>query len=94
MNSKLVPLSEELKRNPELKVSDIQLLRDWLKKQPHLPEITDTELALFLHCNYYRSEPAKKNIDAFYSMRSHIPEFFSNRDLDKDEKLKMISKVV
>lgn len=94
MNLKVVPLDEELKRNPELKKSDIQSLRDWLKKQPHLPEISDSELVLFMHSNYFRLEPTKKTIDAFYTMRSHIPEFFGNRVYDKDEKLKKIAKVV
>lgn len=94
MNSKLVSFNEELRRNPELKRSDVQSLQDWLKKQPHLPEITDSEIALFLHSNYYRSEPSKKTIEAFYSIRSHIPEFFGNRVFEEDEKLKKAAKVV
>ncbi|XP_014219023.1 alpha-tocopherol transfer protein-like [Copidosoma floridanum] len=78
--SLFVPYEEELKKNPELKESDVQALRDWCAKQPHLPNITDTELALFLHSNYYRLEPTKSTIDAFYTVRTHVPEFFANRD--------------
>lgn len=77
---KFVPVEEEMKKNPELKNEDIQALRDWCQKQPHLPEITDSELVLFLHSNYYRLEPTKSTIDTFYSVRTHVPEFFSNRD--------------
>lgn len=81
-----VPFDEELKKNPELKESDIKSLREWCEKQPHLPKITDSELALFLHSNYYRMEPTKTTIDTFYTARTHVPEFFSNRDPlgDKD----------
>ncbi|XP_012282781.1 alpha-tocopherol transfer protein-like isoform X1 [Orussus abietinus] len=73
-------LEEEMRKNPELKESDIQALREWCAKQPHLPKISDFELALFLHSNYYRLEPTKNTIDVFYTIRSHVPELFSNRD--------------
>ncbi|XP_063992396.1 alpha-tocopherol transfer protein-like [Diachasmimorpha longicaudata] len=75
-----VPFDELLNREPELKESDIQALRDWCSKQPHLPKISDTDLAVFLHSNYYRIEPTKNTIESYYTMRTHLPEFFSNRD--------------
>lgn len=75
-----VSFEEELKKNPDLKKEDIQMLREWYNKQPHLPKITDSELALFLHSNYYRLEPTKATIDAYYTIRTHVPEFFSDRD--------------
>ena len=91
---KMVPLDEEFRRNPELKEDDLQHLRDWLKKQPHLPRISDSELVIFLHSNYYRLEPTKNTIDAFYTARTHVPEFFSNRDVLNDPALKQITKIV
>lgn len=79
---KFVTYEEELKKNPkELKEDDVQMMREWCKKQSHLPEISDSELALFLHNNYYRLEPTKTTIDTFFTMRTHLPEFFSNREL-------------
>lgn len=78
---KRVTLEEEFKRNPELKKEELQSLRDWYSKQPHLPQnVTDTELVLFLHSNYYRIEPTKTTIENFFTCRTHVPEFFSNRD--------------
>lgn len=74
------PFEEELKKNPELKVSDVEALRKWSEQQPHLPKIADSELALFLHSNYYRVEPTKSTIETFYSIRTNVPEFFSSRD--------------
>ncbi|KAG7196747.1 hypothetical protein KM043_014006 [Ampulex compressa] len=75
-----ITYEEELKKNPDLKEADVQILREWCDKQPYLPDITNAELALFLHSNYYRLEPTKATIDTYYTVRSHVPEFFSNRD--------------
>ncbi|XP_024888243.1 alpha-tocopherol transfer protein-like [Temnothorax curvispinosus] len=91
---KLVSFEEELKKNPELKEADIQMLREWCEKQPHLPKISDSELALFLHSNYYRLEPTKTTIDTFYTVRTHVPEFFSNRDPNNNKELKKATETV
>ncbi|KAL7292795.1 hypothetical protein TKK_0013622 [Trichogramma kaykai] len=88
-----VTFEEELKKNPELRKSDIQALRDWYEKQPHLPKIRDSELALFLHSNYYRMEPTKVTLDTFYTIRTHVPEFFGNRDPVGSKELRTTFKV-
>lgn len=75
-----ISYEEEKKKNPELKDSDVQILKDWCSKQPHLPKILDSEYALFLYSNYYRMEPAKNTIEAYYTSRTHLPEFFADRD--------------
>lgn len=75
-----ITYEEEKKKNPELKDSDIQMLKDWCAKQPHLPKISDSEYALFLHSNYYRLEPTKNTIEEYYTLRTHLQEFFVNRD--------------
>ncbi|XP_032686006.1 uncharacterized protein LOC116851075 [Odontomachus brunneus] len=90
---KCITLEEELKKNPELKLSDIQILRDWCEKQPHLPKIQDVELAIFLHSNYYHIEPTKSTIENYYTYRTHIPELFSNRDIRKVKRLRDAFKV-
>ncbi|XP_051169298.1 uncharacterized protein LOC127286762 [Leptopilina boulardi] len=85
---KIMTAEEEFKKNPELKESDLELLREWCKKQPHLPKIADIDLILFLHSNYYLLEPTKKTIDNYYTMRTHVPEFFTNRDFHYCESLR------
>lgn len=87
-NSIYVPFQEELKRNPQLKKADIQSLKEWCEKQPHLPFISNSELAIFLHSNYYLMEPTKTTIDRFYTIRTHVPEFFSNRDPVNSQELR------
>lgn len=91
---KMVPLEEEIKNNPELRIEDIKTLRDWYDQQPHLPKISDKELSLFLHSNYYRLEPTKTTIDSYFTIRTRVPEFFSNRDSIEGEDFKQSATVV
>ncbi|XP_018395804.1 PREDICTED: alpha-tocopherol transfer protein-like [Cyphomyrmex costatus] len=91
---KLVPFEEELKKNSELKESDVQMLREWCEKQPHLPKISDSEIALFLHSNYYRLEPTKTTIDTYFTVRTHVPEFFCNRDPINNKEFKKATETV
>jgi len=80
LSIRYINVEEECKRNPELKMSDLQMLKDWMDKQPHLPRIEMSYFVLFLHSNYYRIEPTKKTIDNFFTIRTFLPEVFSNRD--------------
>ncbi|XP_055590423.1 uncharacterized protein LOC129742540 [Uranotaenia lowii] len=80
---KLIPadVENEYKKFPELKREDVQKLREWMVKQPHLPKITELELILFLHSNYHRMEATKNTLDANYTCRTHVPELFANWDI-------------
>lgn len=91
---KPISYDEELKRNPELKEADVQMLREWCEKQPHLPKVSDAMLALFLHSNYYRLEPTKASIDTYYTVRSHVPEFYNDRNIVNNKELNKATKVV
>ncbi|GLG95800.1 Uncharacterized protein GBIM_02694 [Gryllus bimaculatus] len=88
-----ISLGEELKRNPDMKETDLALLRDWADKQPHLPKVLDRELVLFLHSCYYRVEAAKVTADTYFTARTHLPEFFAHRDATKPE-VQLAAKVV
>lgn len=78
----------EMKRNPKLKREDIQILRSWCDEQLHFPKICDSNLALFLHASYYCLESTQTRINNYYSMRTCVPEFFSDRDPAYSEELK------
>lgn len=78
--TEIYSLEEYLKNNPDVKKSELQIIRDWLDKQPHLPKLDDAILLLFFHSNYYRLEPSKITIENYYTFKTHVPEFFSNRD--------------
>ncbi|XP_014214637.1 alpha-tocopherol transfer protein-like [Copidosoma floridanum] len=88
-----VSIEEEFKKNPELRKDDLQHLRDWYNKQPHFPKFMDDNgLIVFLHSNYYRLEPTKNTIENYLTSRTHMPEYFSNRDpLGSKELRKMMN---
>ncbi|XP_063231579.1 alpha-tocopherol transfer protein-like [Bacillus rossius redtenbacheri] len=80
---------------------NIQHLRAWLSYQPHLPELTDEHLHLFLHSCYDDEEKTKKTIESYFTMKTMAPELFANRDplggdvqqaLDISEMIQMTAK--
>ncbi|GJQ85279.1 hypothetical protein Trydic_g23178 [Trypoxylus dichotomus] len=77
---KLDDVDEEYRKNKELKKEDVQLLKEWIEKQQHLPKISEFQIIIFLHSCYYRMEPTKICIETFYTARVHCPEFFKNRN--------------
>lgn len=89
-----ITLKEELEKNHQLKESDIEYLKEWCSNEAHLPKISDSQLALFLHSNYYDIEEAKKTIETYYTSRTHLTEFFSNRDVVDNEELRNTFKLL
>lgn len=79
-----VSVEEEFKKNPELKKEDIDSIREWLDDQDCYPDISDSEIILFLHSNYYDLEATKATIKKYFECRTHYTEFFSDFDLKSD----------
>ncbi|XP_069682750.1 retinaldehyde-binding protein 1-like [Periplaneta americana] len=76
-----ITAQEELSRNSNLKKENMDYLREWMSKQPHLPSgVTDEQLILFLNCCQHSLEACKQTIEAYYTIRTHAPELFGNRD--------------
>ncbi|KRT83098.1 hypothetical protein AMK59_3655, partial [Oryctes borbonicus] len=78
--TKFEDIDEEYRKNKELKKEDVQMLKEWIEKQPHLPKISEFQIIIFLHSCYYRIEPTKTCIETFYTVRAHCPEFFKDRN--------------
>jgi len=70
---------EELEEDDHRRAQNVQILRDWLKKQPHMKSCpTDAKFLLaFLRGCKYSLEKSKKKIDLTMTLRSLLPEFFS-----------------
>lgn len=73
------------KRYPEFNKNDIEKIRLWMNKNPHLPKIEDLEIFYFLHTMDFSVEASKTRIDNFYTCRTHLKHHFDNRDPDTDE---------
>ena len=92
MSLQIRPLSPELQKiareqlfeEPEKIPEMIQILKEWIKKSPHLRSRTDDQfLVTFLRCCKYSLERTKHKIDMFYTLRTHMPELMQDRDPEK-----------
>lgn len=84
---------DELNEDPAKMEDAVAALRDWIRKSPHLRARTDDQfLVTFLRATKYSMEKAKKKLDMFYTLRTHIPELMLDRD-PYDEKVHGIIKL-
>ncbi|GLV36689.1 uncharacterized protein CBL_02476 [Carabus blaptoides fortunei] len=68
------------KSNIEIE-KDVNALKDWLNKSPHLPKNEDDIiLRRILYYNKFSLEKSKQKLDLYYSSQNLIPEFFENRN--------------
>ncbi|KAJ3618116.1 hypothetical protein MTP99_006147 [Tenebrio molitor] len=80
MTLNLADVSTEYFKDKDLKKDDVITFMSWVKKQPHLPKINELQAILFLQSCYYRNEAAKAAIDNFFTIKTHCPEFFRDRN--------------
>ncbi|KAF5308778.1 hypothetical protein FQR65_LT06011 [Abscondita terminalis] len=71
----------ELNENPKKINEDIENLRCWLKHQRHLKFKDENQflLGVLRRCKF-SIEKAKKNLETYYTMKTHSPEIYLNRD--------------
>ncbi|XP_073977946.1 alpha-tocopherol transfer protein-like [Rhodnius prolixus] len=74
---------EEYKNNKKLKPIDVSFIKEWIRKQPHLPQLNDNQIIMFLRACDYSLERTKETIDLNYTTRTKLPDFFSERDLER-----------
>ncbi|CAH0588080.1 unnamed protein product [Chrysodeixis includens] len=60
---------------------ELATIKDWLNKQPHLPnDVDDILLRRFLTSCHFSLERAKRTIDHFFTVRASAPDLFCKRD--------------
>ncbi|EDV98113.1 alpha-tocopherol transfer protein [Drosophila grimshawi] len=71
---------QELGEVPDRVPEDIEAMRTWISKQPHLKARDDAQfLVAFLRGCKYSLEKTKLKLDNFYAMRGAVPELYKNR---------------
>ncbi|XP_017106004.2 alpha-tocopherol transfer protein [Drosophila bipectinata] len=90
--AELRPLSVELRRIAETELNeveervpaDLEALRNWLSKQPHLKARQDDQFLVgFLRGCKFSLEKTKSKLDNFYTIKTLMPELFGNRTMDE-----------
>ncbi|XP_066591221.1 alpha-tocopherol transfer protein-like [Prorops nasuta] len=76
----------ELNENIATRDKDLEMIKEWLAKQPHLPPYDDdARLMTFLRGCKFSLEKCKRKLDMYFTMRNAVPEFFANRDITRPE---------
>ncbi|XP_013184162.1 alpha-tocopherol transfer protein [Amyelois transitella] len=71
----------ELNEDIATRDQDLAQIKEWLRKQPHLPDEWEDRLLLtFLRGSSFSLEKCKRKLDMYFTMRAACPEFFTNRD--------------
>lgn len=79
---------EELNEDPARIEKDLQVLREWIKKSPHLKARDDDQfLIAFLRGCKYSMEKVKLKFDMFFTLKTHTPDFTRNRSVKLNPKL-------
>ncbi|XP_023321804.1 retinol-binding protein pinta [Eurytemora carolleeae] len=73
-----IELGEDKKQMEE----GVKMLREWIKKSPHLHSIKqdDTTLEMFFRGCKYSLERTKEKLDFFNTVRGNLPEWFDSWD--------------
>lgn len=75
----------ELNEDPGRIEADLEAFKAWLAKTPYLKTRTDDQFLInFLRGCKFSLERAKEKIDAYYTVRTAIPEIFANRAVTED----------
>lgn len=75
-----IPMNDT-EATPQRLKEGVQHLKEWLAKQPHLPNVDDEEwLATFLCQCKLSLEKAKSKLDGYFSYRNKYPQLLKNRN--------------
>jgi len=82
---------EKLNEDPSRLHSDLDAIKQWIKKQPHLDghvPLDDKLLLYFLRGCKFSLERTKEKLDFFYSIKANCPEWFDNWDVEDEDRVR------
>jgi hypothetical protein len=75
--------NNDLHEDPKRRALDVQAIREWLKKQPHIRANPDDQTIIaFLRGCKFSLERTKEKLDMHYTLKTALPEFFHGRDFE------------
>ncbi|KAB0791295.1 hypothetical protein PPYR_03095 [Photinus pyralis] len=66
-----------------LRREDVAYLKEWLLRQPHLPQLRELDIMAFLQSCDFSIEMTKVTIDNYYTIKTFCREVFGPRDAEK-----------
>ncbi|KAJ3620314.1 hypothetical protein MTP99_004275 [Tenebrio molitor] len=82
----LVYVRQVLNEDVNTRDRDLQAIKDWLRKEPHLPDTWDEDALLaFLRGCSFSLEKTKRKLDMYFTVRAVVPEFFTNREVNSPD---------
>lgn len=86
LNKELQAKAEkELNEKPDRLLKDLEALKEWIVKTPHLnPRTDDQFLVTILRGSKFSLERAKEKLDNYYAIRGAFPEYYSDRFITDD----------
>jgi len=79
---KMVEIYRDLGTTEDKIDAEVKTINEWMRKQPHLPnpEVDERRIRMFLILCKNSLERTKESLDQYYTIKSMVPEYFSNRD--------------
>lgn len=78
----LFKLDQQYARYPAIERGEVQKFTEWIRAQPHMPDLPEEEALLFYYACKCSLEFSKQVLDTYLTCRTHVPEIFGNLDVN------------
>ncbi|XP_063906752.1 alpha-tocopherol transfer protein-like isoform X4 [Zophobas morio] len=89
-----VLIRQALNEDVNTRDKDLEAIKEWLRKEPHLPDTWDDTLLMnFLRSCNFSLEKTKKRLDKYFTVKAVVPEFFSDCDITRPELQRIVNAI-